>query len=50
MLALAQRAGTVSLALRSIADAGKRVEEQSAGPADSINVVRFGVSSTATMR
>ena len=50
VLALAQRAGTVSLALRSIADAGKRVEEQSAGPADSINVVRFGVSSTATMR
>jgi pilus assembly protein CpaB len=50
VLALAQRAGTVSLALRSIADAGQRVEEQPAGPAGSINMVRFGVSSTATPR
>jgi len=50
-LTLAQRSGTVSLALRSIADAGKRAEAKvDAGPVGSINVVRFGVSSTATAR
>src|SRR6185312_4896499 len=50
-LTLAQRSGTVSLALRSIADAGKRAEAKvEAGPVGSINVVRFGVSSTATAR
>jgi pilus assembly protein CpaB len=50
-LALAQRSGTVSLALRSIADAGKRAEaKHEAGPVGSINVVRFGVGTTATAR
>jgi pilus assembly protein CpaB len=50
-LALAQRTGTISLALRSIADVGR--QQQQADPEDSrggINVVRFGVSSPASMR
>jgi len=51
VLALAQRSGTVSLALRSITDAGKHAEAKAeAGPVGSINLVRFGVSTTATAR
>jgi pilus assembly protein CpaB len=52
-LALAQRLGTLSLALRSITDA-RRDDAKSDDAADTtggnINVVRFGVSSTATSR
>lgn len=50
-LALAQRTGTVSLALRSIADAGR--QQQQATEDDSrggVSVVRFGVSSPASVR
>ena len=50
-LALAQRVGTISLALRSIADRGR---EQQAEPDENrggaINVVRFGVSTPASVR
>jgi pilus assembly protein CpaB len=48
-LALAQRLGSLSLALRSIADASgdKKIDEPS-GQGTSINVVRFGVTTTAT--
>ena len=50
-LALAQRVGTISLALRSIADAGRgqQVEaDENRGAA--LNVVRFGVSTPASVR
>ena len=50
-LALAQHLGSLSLALRSITDA-RRDDPKSdvGGPRGSINVVRFGVTSTATSR
>ncbi len=50
-LALAQRVGTISLALRSIADAGRQQQQidQDEGRG-SINVVRFGISSPASVR
>jgi pilus assembly protein CpaB len=50
-LALAQRTGTISLALRSIADAGR--QQQQTEPDETrggISVVRFGVSSPASAR
>jgi pilus assembly protein CpaB len=50
-LALAQRTGTISLALRSIADAGR--QQSKTEPDESrggISVVRFGVSSPASAR
>jgi pilus assembly protein CpaB len=46
-LALARQLGTLSLALRSIADGGK-AEEKSAPRATGINTVRFGVTTTTT--
>jgi pilus assembly protein CpaB len=52
-LALAQRLGTLSLALRSITDARRddpKSDDAADSPGGSINVVRFGVSSTATSR
>jgi pilus assembly protein CpaB len=50
-LALAQRTGTISLALRSIADAGRQQQqvEQDEGRGG-INVVRFGISTPASVR
>jgi pilus assembly protein CpaB len=46
-LALARQLGTLSLALRSIADGGK-TEEKSAPRAAGITTVRFGVTTTTT--
>jgi pilus assembly protein CpaB len=48
-LALAQRIGTLALALRSIADASKndKPETDDAGTRGGVNVVRFGVGTTA---
>jgi pilus assembly protein CpaB len=50
-LARARQSGTLSLALRSIADinvVASKAEEQTAKRGDSINVIRYGVSSTTT--
>jgi pilus assembly protein CpaB len=50
-LARARQSGTLSLALRSIADlnaADTQSDDQAPKRSDSINVVRFGVSSTTT--
>jgi pilus assembly protein CpaB len=50
-LARARQSGTLSLALRSIADVNvvaSKVDEQTAKRGDSINVIRYGVSSTTT--
>jgi pilus assembly protein CpaB len=49
-LALAQRTGTISLALRSIADAGRPQQTEPDEGRGGINVVRFGVSSPASAR
>lgn len=50
-LALAQHMGSLSLALRSIADAaGGSKPDDNAGKRSSVNVVRFGVSTTTTPR
>jgi pilus assembly protein CpaB len=49
-LALAQRTGTISLALRSIADAGRQQQAEPDEARGGINVVRFGVSSPASVR
>jgi pilus assembly protein CpaB len=49
MLARARQSGTLSLALRSLVDAGDAVSEKTASRrGDSVNIVRFGVSTTAT--
>jgi pilus assembly protein CpaB len=50
-LARARQSGTLSLALRSIADANtvdSRPDDQAARRSDSVNVVRYGVSSPTT--
>jgi pilus assembly protein CpaB len=50
-LARARQSGTLSLALRSIADVNvvaSKAEEQTAKRSDSINVIRYGVSTTTT--
>jgi len=48
-LALARQLGTLSLALRSIADGGKPVSEEKAQPRGTgINTVRFGVTTVTT--
>jgi len=47
-LALARQLGTLSLALRSIADAGKAVTEKAQPRGTGINTVRFGVTTTTT--
>ncbi len=49
-LALSQQIGTLSLALRSIADDSKDSNSDDAGSRRNINVVRFGVSHTTTPR
>lgn len=50
-LALAQRVGTISLALRSIADVGRGPQtEPDDNRGGAINVVRFGVSTPAAVR
>jgi pilus assembly protein CpaB len=49
-LALAQRVGTISLALRSIADAGRAQKAEPDESRGGISVVRFGVSSPASAR
>jgi pilus assembly protein CpaB len=52
-LARARQTGTLSLALRSIADLNAvetRPEDQSAKRSDSINVVRYGVSNPTTIQ
>jgi len=51
MLTRARQSGTLSLALRSIADASMaedRSDDQAQRRRDSINVVRYGVSSPTT--
>jgi pilus assembly protein CpaB len=51
MLARARQSGTLSLALRSIADINmveNRTEDQAPKRGDSINVVRYGISSPTT--
>jgi pilus assembly protein CpaB len=47
-LALAQRTGTISLALRSIADIGRKPQEIETAAA--MTVVRFGVASPTSIR
>jgi pilus assembly protein CpaB len=52
-LATSRQLGTISLALRSITDANapdKPVDEDAVGKRNSVNVIRFGVSSTATTK
>jgi pilus assembly protein CpaB len=51
MLARARQSGTLSLALRSLADAGAVVnDDNQLGRRDSINIVRYGVSTKTTTR
>ena len=47
-LALARQSGTLSLALRSLADGGKTTTEDSSQRGGNINTVRFGVTTTTT--
>jgi pilus assembly protein CpaB len=50
-LTLAQKLGSISLALRSIADAttnGKDTEDDDNSRRSSVNVIRFGVPTTTT--
>jgi pilus assembly protein CpaB len=49
-LALAQRSGTIALALRSLADVGGKKEAEASDARGGINVVRFGVSTPASVR
>ena len=49
-IALAQRVGQLTLALRSMADANKPVEPIKTGNDAALTVVRFGVASTAGKR
>lgn len=50
-LARARQSGTLSLALRSLADASRTTTiEDNGGKRDSVNVVRFGVSTQTTMQ
>jgi pilus assembly protein CpaB len=49
-LARARQSGTLSLALRSLADAGAVVNDDDLGKRDSVNIVRYGVSTTTTTR
>jgi pilus assembly protein CpaB len=48
-LTLAQKLGSISLALRSITDAGaKDDDDKSRGSGSGVNIVRFGVGTTVT--
>ncbi|HET7674205.1 MAG TPA: Flp pilus assembly protein CpaB [Gammaproteobacteria bacterium] len=50
-LTLAQRMGSLSLALRSITDAHKETPvDTENGPPSSVNIIRFGVSTTSTVK
>jgi pilus assembly protein CpaB len=52
-LARARQSGTLSLALRSIADlnaAATQADDQSSRRTDSVNVVRYGVSNPTTIQ
>jgi pilus assembly protein CpaB len=52
-LARSRQAGTLALALRSIADLNvvdDRTDDQPSKRGDSVNVVRYGVSSPTTMQ
>ena len=50
-LALGKQAGTLSLALRSVVDTGKAAgDDEDRRQAAGINMVRFGVSTTATSK
>jgi len=50
-LARARQSGTLSLALRSLVDAGQiDVNDDAGGKRDSVNVIRFGVPTTMTTR
>jgi pilus assembly protein CpaB len=49
-LALAQRVGTISLALRSIADVGRETQAEPEEKSGGINVVRFGVATPASVK
>jgi pilus assembly protein CpaB len=49
-LALSQQLGTLSLALRSIADTSRDDSKDDSGSRRNIDVVRFGVSTTSTPR
>ena len=52
MLALSRHVGTLSLALRSIVDSSSAKPESTdaGGRRGSVNVVRFGVTSTSNMK
>jgi len=51
-LTAARQAGTLSLALRSIADAKmvENTDDRAARRADSINIIRFGIANQATIQ
>jgi pilus assembly protein CpaB len=50
-LTLAQHLGSLSLALRSITDAQRETPvESEKGPPGSVNIIRFGVSTTSTVK
>lgn len=49
-LARARQSGTLSLALRSLVDANQQGKSTEDGGRDSVNVVRYGVSTTMTTR
>jgi pilus assembly protein CpaB len=52
-LVLSQQIGTLSLALRSVTDAkgtDKPVEDENSSKRNTVNVIRFGVSTTTTPR
>jgi pilus assembly protein CpaB len=47
-LARARQAGTLSLALRSLVDANQPVQDNDGVKRDSVNIIRFGIPTTAT--
>ena len=49
-LARARQSGTISLALRSLADASAVSSDDDMHKRDSVNIVRYGVSTTTTTR
>ncbi len=49
-LARARQSGTLSLALRSLVDANQPNTNEESGKRDSVDIVRFGVSTTMTTR
>lgn len=49
-LALSRQRGTLSLALRSLAEGKGRTDEEVSRPSGSVNFVRFGINSVQTLR